>query len=463
MPTVGQRYKDPRTGQEYEYLSGDMWNPVSATYGGRSGGGGGAVSSFQLGYQEPATVPVSNPTPSSTPNINSGTGVANPATPAKPAKTVVRTETLEGGKVKTYYSDGTVAIKNPGRAQGATVAAPAAPGPGGAPAGPQQQTGQSAQVGGTTGISTRPTYKEGDTRGQGAEIFKNGQWVPNTPPPPANTNTGPLPSSVTPDEPLIAPQNDANPISNANALRRAVEAEFPQFNYTAEDIAREARGLGLDQYIPTQEDINAAVDLFGQQADQDYQNADFDLRNRYGGAGIGGQRVLSSGRLAQGYALGKAQGKQNLRNQMLGEGYQRALGKLGMGQGVLSDRQRQTEGRYGTALSAALNQNALQVGATQAERQLAHDAEQKDIQRRHESATAQSTANQQGRAAIMAAILPSLIKATFPEGETPEDAYYKAATDKILKEAGIDPTQFAGQGGDDWLSAILNPANWLNQ
>jgi hypothetical protein len=320
---------------------------------------------------------------------------------------------------------------------------------GGAPSGKQVETGTTAQVGGTTGVNTQAaitanslpaktqTFTEGQTRGEGKEIYRNGQWVANTP----------LPSSVKPVENLIAPQEDANPVSNAQALNRAVGAEFSPFAYTSQDVARESQGLGLGQYTPSADEINQAVDLYGRKASQDYSNADFDLRNRYGGAGLGGGRVLDSARLAQDFSLNKSLGQQNLRNQMQQQGYNQTMGALGMGQGVLNNRQGLTEGRYNSALNAALQQNSLQTGLTQQERARAHQSQENLLSRQHEAATAQSMANQQGRAAIASAILPSLVGAAFPGPETAEDAYYKAQTDKILQEAGINPDDYGGGDG----------------
>lgn len=206
-------------------------------------------------------------------------------------------------------------------------------------------------------------------------------------------------------ETLIPNQLPDNPISNAFAMARAAGAEYAPRHITAQDVAADAHGFGLDGYLNTQALGDQAVSLSNAIADQAYYKADQDFRNRYGGLGVSGNRIARASELAQQYALSKGQAAQDIRERMNNLGFARQLNLLDRSTQLLGQDQNLQENRFHTLLDTGLRQNELQTGLVQRERD--REANRQDLVTRltHDTATQEAANNAQARGAFTSALM----------------------------------------------------------
>lgn len=275
----------------------------------------------------------------------------------------------------------------------------------------------------------------------------------------------PLPSTVKPQEQLIADQDPNNPISNWQAIGRAVGAEYSPFTYSAADIANEARGFGLDRYLNPEQLAEEQIRLQGQQLDEKERRDMEDLRNRNGGIGISGNRLRREMEVANQYGLDKAIMQNDVRRQARGEGLNANLMVQGNARNVLGDRAAQQEGRFGTMLNSALQQSGQQTGIVQNERGRAWQGNENAAQRQwqtgetqaqrvHDAAVKDAENNQATRGMYTQILAPMLLDMINPKPKSPQDAWYEAQLAKDgVNVGGYD--QFSQGGIPGLLNTIL--------
>lgn len=425
---VGHQYQDPYSKTLYSYAGNDLW----LSQGGRQQS---AVNSFQLGIPStppvtttPAVQPITTAPPATTtvPQITMPPPAPNPVVTPPPSPVpvpAVTTPAVQPAVQKTVSLGGFRSGKKTQDSANQYIQSLATQL--GVPA--EQVSKHYTQwyadssLGNSASALDRfirsqvqaegPAWTVGQTRGQGAEVWNGSQWV--TAPPPQTTPA--IPPATPYQEPLIAPQRDDNPLSNALALARAVSAEYGPRQIGGADLQREAAALGLGQYQNTQALQEEALRLANQDADSAYQKADEQLRNRYGGIGIGGMQKQRAYDLAQDYALQKAKMGHGLRREFDDLGFNRNLALLDRSSQLLSRDQAIQEDRFAQVLGAGLRQNELQTGLVQRERDRANGLQETEARLNHDAGMRQWELNQQSKAAMQSELFGMLAPLLMPQ------------------------------------------------